>query len=218
MFKKRFPRRATAESTEFLWLISLSDLMMLLFILFVMLFSIAYSKIKSADFQRAVQAIRQEKIAPNPMEETREKLEKWVQSLDLSDKVQIRKTADAVLLEVKDNLLFQSGHFNLEEEGLSVMGSLAKILETIPEPLQVGIEGHTDDAPVFSIVIQNNWDLSAKRSMSVFEALQLSSPMQKRAVIMAYGDSRPLVPNRDSEGKPIPANQARNRRVTFRIF
>lgn len=218
MFKKRFPRRSSAESTEFLWLISLSDLMMLLFILFVMLFSIAYSKIKSVDFQRAVQAIRKEKVAPSPMEETREKLEKWVESLDLNDKVQIRKSGDAVLLEVKDNLLFKSGHFDLEEGGLLVMGSLAKILETLPEPLQVGIEGHTDDEPVVSKVIRDNWDLSAKRSMSVFGSLQLSLPMQKRTVIMAYGDSRPLVPNRDPEGKPISANQSRNRRVTFRIF
>ena len=35
---------------------------------------------------------------------------------------------------------------------------------------------------------------------------------------VGYADARPVVPNRDPAGNPIPANQSQNRRVVIRIM
>jgi chemotaxis protein MotB len=35
---------------------------------------------------------------------------------------------------------------------------------------------------------------------------------------VGYADTRPRVANRDIEGKPLPVNQAINRRVSIHIF
>ncbi len=49
-------------------------------------------------------------------------------------------------------------------------------------------------------------------------ALQLNEKLMKRTVIMGYGEMQPLAPNSDVNGRPQPKNQARNRRVTIRVF
>lgn len=217
MRRRRYNRRPD-ESSEFLWLVSLSDLMMLLFILFVMLFSIAHTQMQKMDFKRAVQAIRHEEAAPTPMDEAKVQMEKWAKTLAMQDKVEIKKTPDAVLLEVKDRVFFASGKYELHDQGRKILQSLVPILSGIPRPLKIGIEGHTDDVPVISNKVMDNWDLSARRAVSVLHALELPTEIQDRVVILAHGDKAPLLPNRDPQGQPLPENRNHNRRVTFRIF
>jgi len=45
---------------EFLWLVSLSDLMILLFVFFVVLFTFSYKKMTSSDFQKIMAYLRSE--------------------------------------------------------------------------------------------------------------------------------------------------------------
>lgn len=91
-------------------------------------------------------------------------------------------------------------------------------MEIIPPPFQVGIEGHTDDVPISTAQIKDNWDLSSRRALAVRESLNLTEKLKGRTVVMAYGDTRPVAPNRTPAGEAIPENQSKNRRVTVRIF
>jgi len=216
--KRRIPRRPNTDSGEFLWLVSLSDLMILLFILFVVLFSFTYKKMKQSDFQRAAASLRNEEVKATPIEVVHENLRQWVKDQKLEDKVSVEKADDAVMLQIKDKLLFESGGFELKAAGVTAIRSLQATLETVPEPYQIGIEGHTDDIPIHTKDIEDNWELSSLRASAVFHALTLSESVLKRVVLMAYGEMRPLAPNRDAAGEPIPANQLRNRRVTLKIF
>lgn len=216
---KRMPRRPPQESGEFLWLVSLSDLMILLFILFVVLFSASYKKMKQADFAQVAAALRNDATPPkNPIEEVRENLNKWVKEQKLEDKVSVEKADDAVLLQIKDKLLFASGESRILPGGVYTIRSLQKTLESVPKTYQIGIEGHTDDIPIHTKDVEDNWELSSKRALAVMKALNVSPDLLKRTVLMAYGDTRPLVPNRDEKGNSIAENQSRNRRVTLRIF
>ncbi|MBI4404432.1 MAG: OmpA family protein [Deltaproteobacteria bacterium] len=215
---KRYPRRPPSEQSEFLWLVSLSDLMILLFVLFVMLFALTYKKLKQTDFQKIVSALRNEAPPPTPMEKVTKQLSAWVKERNLEDKIAIQQTDDAVLVQIKDKVFFESGRFELHKEGVTALQSLTSTLETIPPPHQLGIEGHTDDIPIHSKEIQDNWDLSSRRANSVLRALAFSPDMLKRTVVMGYGETRPIVPNRDTEGTPLPDNQSKNRRVTLRIY
>jgi chemotaxis protein MotB len=215
---KRTPRRPPSESGEFIWLVSLSDLMILLFILFVVLFSASYKKMKQSDFQKVAASLRNEAPKADPIDKVYNDLAKWVQEHKLSEKVAVQKEDDAVLIQIKDKLLFMSGDSDILPAGVGTVRSLSKTLESVPEPYHIGIEGHTDDSPIHTAKVEDNWDLSSKRAMAVMRALRLDDKLIKRTVLMAYGEMKPLVPNRDSAGKPIAENQSKNRRVTLRIF
>ena len=115
-------------------------------------------------------------------------------------------------------MLFDQGRFQLTEDGSQLAGAIGSALEKIPSPYRIGVEGHTDDTPIASGGFEDNWELSTLRAHSVFKALHLSEEAKTRTVLMGYGDVKPLFPNRDESGRILPANQARNRRVTIRIF
>ncbi len=215
---KRAQRRPREESGEFLWLVSLSDLMILLFILFVVLFSASAKKMKQSDLAAVAAGLRSEAPPVNPIDQVKQDLTKWVEEHKLNEKVSVEKVDDAVLLQIKDQVLFASGGFVILPGGVSTIRSLEKTLEAVPEGLQIGIEGHTDDTPIQTREIADNWELSSKRAMAVMHSLRLSPKLVKRLVLMAYGEMHPLVPNRTPTGAPIAENQSKNRRVTIRIF
>lgn len=217
--RHRFSQKRRAHGDdEFLWLISLSDLMILLFIFFVVMFAFTQSKLKQRDIERLLASLRNEKVPPTPVEVIENNLKQWVKTKKLSKEIEIRKEDDALLIEIKDKLLFGSGSATPHQAGVDVMKLLAQTVNTVPEPYKIGIEGHTDDSPIHTTTISDNWDLSAKRAWGVLHAMELSPQIEKRSVIMGYGQMKPIVPNRDKNGNPIPKNQTMNRRVTIRIF
>lgn len=210
--------RTANKDGEFLWLVSFSDLLLLLFVFFVVLFSFAYQKLEKADFQNMSSAITGERSASTPIDEVQAKLLKWVVNRKLLDSVTIDKKQDALILQIKEKVLFSSGDYRLKDESRELIELISRAIDKIPPPYRLGIEGHTDDVPVRSKGISDNWELSARRAHSVLEALDVSDELRKRTVIMGYGEMNPLVPNRNDKGVPIAANQARNRRVTLRVF
>jgi chemotaxis protein MotB len=207
-----------ADDGEFLWLVSLSDLMILLFVFFVVMFSFAAKKLKQADLKQMVAEITNKPAPPNPIIQVGENFKKWVADQKLNQLVDVQRKNDSVVMEIKDQLLFNSGEFSLKQDGVRVAQSLRLLLSKVPPPFKIGIEGHTDDSPLYSSTIRDNWELAGKRALSVFYSLNLDAATQRRIVIMSLGPMDPLVPDRDSHGNAIPQNQAKNRRVTLRIF
>ncbi|MBI1859566.1 MAG: OmpA family protein [Deltaproteobacteria bacterium] len=203
---------------EFLWLMSLSDLMILLFIFFVVLFSFTYKKVKNVDMSRIAEIMRTGKASETPAEKLQKKMEEFTKQEHLDQMIEVVREEDTVRLEIKDKVLFASGDYIPTEGGVIVLAKLSKVLETVPKEFQIGIEGHTDDVPLRGASIRDNWELAARRSLAVFYVMNVTPELLKRIVVMAYGDQRPLVPNRDPAGNSLPENQAKNRRVTVRIF
>ena len=76
-----------------------------------------------------------------------------------------------VYVSMDDKLLFASGSWTINENGLKAIQDLAKVLENETE-IAVLIEGHTDNVPYRgSGQIKDNWDLSVMRATSVVKAL-----------------------------------------------
>lgn len=218
MQKKPLKRHPVAESGEFLWLISLSDLMMLLFIFFVVMFSFSYKQMKSAEFSKLAAMIRHEPIPQTPIDTIQKEVNQWIKQKDLKDQITVQKVDDALRVEIKDKILFKSGEYKIHEAGIDLLKHLSGMLNRLPKPYRIGIEGHTDDVPIHTGIIEDNWDLSAKRAASVLRALELSEEILHRTVILAHGDTDPIAPNLDPSGTPIESNRNKNRRVTIKVF
>ncbi len=77
-----------------------------------------------------------------------------------------------VYVSLEEELLFRTGSYNIDANGRSALVKLANVLAGNAD-IQVTIEGHTDDVPYISSggQIEDNWDLSVKRSTTVVRVM-----------------------------------------------
>lgn len=129
-----------------------------------------------------------------------------IESLRLNDDVGVIKSDDqSIILRLNDSILFKPSESKISPRSYSILRAIADIIR--PLPMDLRIEGHTDDVPV-SRSSYGNWDLSVGRSVSVLKYFTQSDLLHlDRMSAVGYGKDRPVVPNRDE------ATRAMNRRV-----
>lgn len=108
---------------------------------------------------------------------------------------------------VLENIFFDSGDAQLQEESKAELDLLVNYLKDLPDMiLEVG--GHTDsDGTEESNVI-----LSEDRAKAVYAYLVSRGVNESRLRYKGYGETQPLVPN-DSE-----SNKEKNRRTAFKVL
>lgn len=114
-----------------------------------------------------------------------------------------------VFVSLEDKLLFASGSWEVSEQGVEALKSLAKILQDNPK-LTIMVEGHTDnDAYHGSTAVKDNWDLSVMRATAIVKQLLKLGPKIDPARLVAAGHAEysPKVKNISA------ANKAKNRRT-----
>ena len=138
---------------------------------------------------------------------------KSVLSEGLDDKdVEVKVDKTVVFVNLSDKMLYQSGSANLTPRANEVLGKIAQIIESRPE-LEVMVEGYTDNVPIKNACMEDNWDLSVKRSTSVVRALQKNFKVNPNRLIAAgRGEYNTLATNTTEEGR------ATNRRTRIIIL
>ena len=117
--------------------------------------------------------------------------------------VDIKVDKTVVFINISDKMLYESGSYRLSPRANEVLSKIAKIVQSRPE-LEVMVEGYTDDVPMRSSCIEDNWDLSVKRSTSVVRALQTKYGVNPNKLIAAgRGEYNALASNTTSEGKSM---------------
>ncbi|WP_010227162.1 OmpA family protein [Gillisia marina] len=130
-----------------------------------------------------------------------------------SDDVQITVDKTVVMINVSDKLLFRSGSYRLNNKADGLMKKLAEVINSEPS-MEVMVEGHTDSQTMVpGSHIQDNWDLSVRRSTSIVRALQDKYNVDPAKLIAAGRSSyAPLVENTNKD------NMAKNRRTRIVII
>ena len=119
--------------------------------------------------------------------------------------VDIEKTV--VYISIADKLLFKSGSATISSMAKDVLGKVAEVISAQPD-LEVMVEGYTDNKPISTAGIKDNWDLSVKRATSVIRVLQNDFSIEPTRLIAAgRSEYKPLESNDTVEGR------ARNRRT-----
>ncbi len=117
--------------------------------------------------------------------------------------VDIKVDKTVVFINISDKMLYESGSYRLSPRANEVLGKIAKIVQSRPE-LEVMVEGYTDNVPMRSSCIEDNWDLSVKRSTSVVRALQTKYGVNPNKLIAAgRGEYNTLASNDTTEGKSM---------------
>lgn len=126
--------------------------------------------------------------------------------------IEINVEKTVVFISISDKLLFKSGSYSVTEKAYSVLEKVATVINSQPD-MDVMVEGHTDSTPIKNTIIQDNWDLSAKRATSITRILQYRFAVEPSRLIAAGRSSYvPLAPN------DTPANKSKNRRTKIIIL
>jgi len=208
-----------------LWMVTFSDMMTLLLTFFVLLLSMA--TLDQVKFTQAAGSLSdafgvgilasstRTEIAPPqvvsnvPIDDdfnarVYRRMRTQLRELKLDRKIELVKDRGAVVLRVDEAILFGSGQTTLNPDADPVLRKVAELVR--PLPLNVKIEGHTDDIGDDMI----NWDLSVARAVSVLRFLAGNQLLPlTRISATGYGSHRPLFPNLSDRERAL------NRRVEF---
>lgn len=138
---------------------------------------------------------------------------KLTRSLDANEmqEVNVKVLKGVVYISLADNMLFQSGSYEVNERAMETLGKIAKIIKDYDD-YDVLVEGNTDPVPINRTNIRNNWDLSALRASSIVQVLQKDFDINpSRLSAAGRGEYNPIADNSTELGRQ------RNRRTEIII-
>jgi chemotaxis protein MotB len=126
-----------------------------------------------------------------------------------SGQVRVTENALGITLDIDASVLFESGQATLDEKAIVVLANVGRILAGSDFPITV--EGHTDNAPINSVLFPSNWELSVVRASSVVRLFIENGVDARLLTATGFADQRPVASNDTPEGRQ------RNRRVAITI-
>lgn len=212
------------------WMVTYGDMVTLLLCFFVLLYS--YSVIDVQKFQQIFASIQQTFLGqegileqtpdPNPdvtpvepdpednISLTYAAVKEYLRQQGLENIISARLEDRGVILEIRDNILFDSGKADIKPEAAEVLRKVAGIIRSVPN--QIIVEGHTDNVPINTPRYPSNWELSVDRAVRVVRFLIANYHIApERFLATGYGEYHPVADNSTAAGR------ARNRRVNIVI-
>lgn len=129
------------------------------------------------------------------------------QGLDADVSVEI--VEEGILLDVKQNVLFDLGKADIKSESLETLSRLGTLFDEFDQ--EVRVVGHTDNLPISTTQYPSNWELASNRACAIVRYYIRQGFESTRFMCTSYGDTMPIASNDTAEGR------AKNRRVNFLI-
>ncbi|MCG8567330.1 MAG: OmpA family protein [Desulfobacterales bacterium] len=212
------------------WLVTYADLVTLLLVFFVLLYSLAHFETENyrqgleklsaqVEDEKMMQThLRQWKTQPMRIDEftgirSREQslvksVNRFARQIESPQDVHTDISGGKITIRLSGETLFASGKARLNPESFPLIDRLIGIFNDFPE-YTINIKGHTDNQPIATRQFPSNWELSAIRATTVLKYMIQQGISPQRLTATGYGDSLPRVPNSSD------ANRATNRRVEF---
>ncbi len=111
-----------------------------------------------------------------------------------------------IVINLPNNVLFNSGSANLNPEGEEALTQIASVLSQFSDR-RFQIEGHTDNKPIKSARFPSNWELSSSRALTVVHLLADMDVVPENISAAGFGEFRPRADNETEEGRQL------NRRI-----
>lgn len=118
------------------------------------------------------------------------KLRKMIDSGEL--KISLRD--GRMVLQLPNEVLFDSGRTDLKPAGKDALASIAQVLKSI-EKRQLQVAGHTDNVPIQNSAFASNWELSCARALSVVHFLIAQGVRPELLSAAGYGQFDPAASN-----------------------
>ena len=189
------------------WLISYTDMVTILLILFI---SVAAQGLKARIAQVPLTPPAPVAAPVRPTVDPRATLveaERKLKPQGLDVKLEPR----GLVISLQQAVLFASGQDQVNRQALPALSQIAAVIRETNN--KVALVGHADTIPIHNRRFSSNWELSAARSLSLLALLTTEYGIpESRLSIQSYGSNHPLDSN-DTE-----AGRAANRRVEILIL
>lgn len=230
--------RAEKDRSE-RWLLTYADLITLLMVFFVILFSFSIIDVKrfedlkgsldkafnqgvlaglnttsisaQTSYGTVTEAIKSDR--DDATAAVASQLQKVADATGAGDQVTVNEVAQGVTVGLSSDLLFQSGSAQLKPGATQLIAQIAAPLKALDNPIQ--IIGNTDDVPPAPTNSQfrDNFQLSQARATTVLHVLVDQNQFSAgRLSVWGKGEFAPLAPN------DTPEHRAQNRRVDLLIL
>ena len=125
----------------------------------------------------------------------------------------VRQDSDVVRIELPSDQIFMPQTATLKPQAQATLAQVAAAISQHYPRQKIGIEAHTDNAPLQSSQWRSNHQLSAAQAMAVFEQLASSHQFATRQMfVLGHGPNYPISANTSADG------QQRNRRIEVVIY
>ena len=202
------------------WLITLSDLTLLL-LCFLVLWYVNENKkrpiasppvtARSIPPDNSVPSLLPALPDPEQWKELRGDIQQFISALNLDRDIVIEGASNEILLSLKDTIPFESGKAELRPAAFPILEKVAAIAHK-QTSVNLEISGHTDDRPIATTIFPSNWELSAARASRVGRYLIERGVPPSRIAVQGYANHRPRLPNSEA------GNRRGNRRVEIRLY
>jgi chemotaxis protein MotB len=203
------------------WLITLSDLTLLLFCFLALWYvkqqerdagaqttkTMAQASDESSSSKEALRVTAQ----AHDWRALRDEIAGFITDAGMSEDVDVDVGADEILISFKDAIPFASGKADLNAQGLPVLEKVAAVAVSRPG-MYLRVNGHTDDRPISTAEFPSNWELSSARASRVARYLIEKSVHPSRIEVHGFAYHRPRAANENRLGRDT------NRRVEISLL
>ena len=105
-----------------------------------------------------------------------------------------------MVLQLPNEVLFDSGRTDLKPAGKDALTSIAQVLKSI-EKRHLQVAGHTDNVPIQNSPFASNWELSCARALAVVHFLIAQGVPPDLLSGAGYGPFDPLASNDSPTGR-----------------
>jgi len=224
-------KKAEQTSGNEIWLLTLSDLLMLLMIFFVFLLAapmVQATKSAQTPLPSAAKPAAQPMIAAakpavaavaSKAPESQDKqavtalendLQKILGKPEDQQGVTVNRRSQFIVITFPEQILFDSGLAQMKTDVGPTLEKVAVFIINHPD-VSVEVQGHTDDRPISSTRYPSNWELSADRATQVAKTLVQLGVNPEQIATKGFGEYHPIVPNAND------VDRLKNRRVEIQF-
>jgi outer membrane protein OmpA-like peptidoglycan-associated protein len=128
------------------------------------------------------------------------------QKKELEQVAEVKKTENGLLVQMKNDILFDTGSDGVKPAGIDDLAKMGDILAKYSDD-RVRIEGHTDSSGDAKF----NQQLSERRANAVKAVLVSRGVQEGQITVTGLGESKPVADNSSADGR------LKNRRVELHI-
>jgi chemotaxis protein MotB len=210
-------RKSKVKKGEGLWLMSFSDMSLILMSFFVL--QLAFSNPDRRKYDNLSSALAQKPDAKpqDNLQSMAAKVKKVINSKNLEKFAEVSYDVNGLSVEFKDATLFAPGSAEPNRAYAKVVNEVMATIAKTPGAYKLSFEGHTDDTPIMNSKYRSNWELSSARGLALLNQFKSRGVSEKRMAVIAYAQTRPKIKTDGLTGDQLVKARAANRRVVIRI-
>lgn len=153
-----------------------------------------------------------EKAKQNTINTLQASVTDYIEKENLTDQINVKQVDEGIMLQIRSEILFDSGSAVIREENRKMAREISKIITANP-PVSVKVTGHTDNVPISNAKYKDNWYLSVDRAVNFLSVMLEDKKLDPGDFSAAgYGEMKPIASNNTAAGRQ------KNRRIEIYIL